>query len=94
MEFISEYDNKVVDTLIKRVLEMYATTISIYKTYLKTKILEVVKLDHLYLQNKENIQQSNIQQKYKDDQLKGDDIVLYRKKVYVPNFMKLRNLVL
>jgi hypothetical protein len=44
MEFLSEYDfdikhikgreNKVVDTLIRRVHEMHARTISMYKSYL------------------------------------------------------------
>jgi hypothetical protein len=73
---------------------MHATTISMYKTYLKIRILEAVKSDQLYLQIKESIQQGNLQQKYKDYQLKEDGIFLYRKKFYVPNFQKLRNLVL
>jgi hypothetical protein len=52
LEFLSEYnfdikhikgkENKVVDALNKRVHKMHATTISMYKTYLKDRILEVV----------------------------------------------------
>jgi hypothetical protein len=53
MEFPSEYDfdinhikgkeNKVVDALNRRAHEMHATTISMYKTYLKDNILEAAK---------------------------------------------------
>jgi hypothetical protein len=53
LEFLSEYDfdikhirgkeNKVVDALSRRVLEMHATTISVYKLDLCDIILEVFK---------------------------------------------------
>jgi hypothetical protein len=59
---------------------MHATTISMYKTYLKIRILEAVKSNQLYLQIKESIQQGKLQQKYKDYQLKEDEILLYRNK--------------
>jgi len=52
LEFISEYDfdikhikgkeNKLVDALNKRVHEMHVITISMYNSYLKYRILEVV----------------------------------------------------
>jgi hypothetical protein len=39
-------ENKVVDTLSKRANEMHATTISVYNSYLKRRILEVVASYH------------------------------------------------
>jgi hypothetical protein len=70
LELINEYDfdikhikfkEKVVDALSKRVHEMHATTIRMYKTDLKIRILEAIKSYHLYLQNKERIQQGKLQ---------------------------------
>jgi hypothetical protein len=56
LEFLNEYDfdithikgfkeNKVADTLNRRVYEMHATTIIMYKSYLSDIILEVAKSD-------------------------------------------------
>jgi hypothetical protein len=52
LEFLKKYDfdinhikrkeNKVVDTLNKRVHEMHATTINMYGTDLKDKVLEAI----------------------------------------------------
>jgi hypothetical protein len=104
LEFLSEYDfeikhikgkeNKVVDALSKRVHEMHATTISMYKSDLKDRILEVAKLDQHYLQTKETLQQGNFQQKIKDYELREDGILMYRGKVYVPKSQELKSIVL
>jgi hypothetical protein len=58
LEFLSEYDfdikhikgkeNKVADALRKRVHGLHATTISMYQSYLKHRILEAAKLDLQY----------------------------------------------
>jgi hypothetical protein len=58
LEFLSEYDfdikhikgkeNKVADALNRRVHELHATTIIMYQSYLKDKILEVSKSDLQY----------------------------------------------
>jgi hypothetical protein len=61
---------------------------------LKDKILEATNPDHHYLQIKENLQQDNLQQKFKNYELKEDVILLYRGKEYVPNSMELKNIVL
>jgi hypothetical protein len=65
LEFLSEYDfdiknikskeNKVDYAINMRVQEMHATTISMYKSDLKDKILEVAKLDLDYLELKEKL---------------------------------------
>ena len=68
LEFLSEYEfdinhirgkeNKVVDALNRRVHEMHATTISMYKLDLCDKILEVSKSDLCYMDIKVNLQQA------------------------------------
>jgi hypothetical protein len=82
MEFLSEYnfdikhmrgkENKVVNALNRRVHKMHPTTISMYKTYLKDTILEVVTKYQHYVQVKESLQQNDIPQKYKDYKLEED----------------------
>jgi hypothetical protein len=95
LEFLNEYDfdikhikgkeNKAVDTLSRRVHEMHATSISIYSSDLKSRILEVVASNQHYLQVKEGVQQDNIQLEFKDYELNEDGILLYMNKIYVPN---------
>jgi hypothetical protein len=63
LEFLSEYEfdinhikgkeNKVADTLNRRVHEMHATTISMYKSDLSDKIFEVAKSDQRYVDIKD-----------------------------------------
>jgi hypothetical protein len=40
---------------------MHATTISMYQSYLKDKILEAAKSDQKYMEVKEKFQQGNLQ---------------------------------
>ena len=104
LEVFSEYDfkikhikdkeNQVVDALKRRAHEVHISAINMYKTYLKDKILEEKNSDQNYLQIKENLQQCNLHQNFKNCELKGNGILLYRRKVYVPNSMELKNIVL
>jgi hypothetical protein len=65
LEFLSEYDfdinhikgkeNKVEYELSKRVHEMHATTISMYKSDLKDKLLESAKSYQCYMEITENL---------------------------------------
>ena len=71
LEFICEYDfdinhirgkeNKVDGALSMRAHEMHDTTISMYKSYLSDKILEVCKLDQCNMDIKSNLQQGKLQ---------------------------------
>jgi hypothetical protein len=76
MEFLSEYkfnikhikgkENKVVGALGRRLHKMHVATISMYITYLKDIILEVVTTDKHYVEVREILHHNDIQQKYKD----------------------------
>jgi hypothetical protein len=105
LEFLSEYDfdinhirgkeNKMADTLNRRVHEMHATIISLYKSYFCDDIiLEVSKSDQCYVDIKVTLQQGILQQKIEGYELKEDGILMYRRKVYVPNVQELKNMLL
>jgi hypothetical protein len=70
----------VVDTLNRRVNELHATTISMYQSYLKDRILEAAKLDLQYKELVAKLQQDNLQQKIEEYKLENDEILIYRGK--------------
>jgi hypothetical protein len=88
LEFLSEYDfdikhikgkeNKVVDALNRRVHEMHATTISMYQSDLKHRILEAAKLDLQYKELVAKLQQGNLHHKIEEYKLDNDEILMYR----------------
>jgi hypothetical protein len=104
LEILIEYDfdirhikgkgNRVDDALNRRLHELHATTISMYQSNLKGKILEAGKLD---LQNKElveKLQQGKLHQKIEECKLDNDEILKYKGKIYVPNSHELKNMIL
>ena len=56
--------------------------------------MEVAKLDQRYVDIKTNLQQRKLQQKIEGYELKEDVILMYRRKVYVPNDHELKILLL
>jgi hypothetical protein len=70
LEFLSKYDfdikhikgkeNKVVDAINRRVHELHATTIRMYQSDLKDKIIEATKSDFQYKELVEKLQQGNL----------------------------------
>ena len=62
---------------------MHATTISMYKSYLCDKNLEVSKSDQCYVDIKVNLQQDMSQQNLEGYEIKEDEILLYRHRVCV-----------
>jgi hypothetical protein len=103
-QFLSEYDfdinhikgksNKVVDALSIRVHEFHTTTISMYQSYLKNIILEAAKSDFPYKELVAKLQQGILQQNIEDYKLENDEILIYRGRIYVPNFEELKNMIL
>jgi hypothetical protein len=91
LEFLSEYDfdinhikgkeNRVVDALSRRVHEMHASTISMYVSDLKDRIIEATKSDQLYVQARDTLQQGKIQHKFKDYALEKDGVTQVQRKI-------------
>jgi hypothetical protein len=89
MEFLSEYDfdikhikgkeNKVDDSLSRRIHIMHATTISMHQSDLKIIILNVAATNQHYLQVKEILQQENVQHKFKGYDIKEDGLLMKKK---------------
>jgi hypothetical protein len=61
---------------------------------LKSRILDGLVTDHHYLQVKENLQQGDVQQTIKEYEIKEDELLMHKNKIYVPSSGELRNLVL
>jgi hypothetical protein len=64
-----------------------------YWTNMKDKIVEASNSDQQYLKIKETLQQGNFHQKFIFYELKEDEILMYKGKVYVPNSHVLKNVV-
>jgi hypothetical protein len=104
LEFLSEYDfdikhikgkeNKVVDALSRRVHELRATTISMYQTDVKRKILEAANADLQYRELVAMLQQGKILRKVDDYKLGIDGILLRKNKIFVPKVQDLKRMIL
>jgi hypothetical protein len=104
LEFLCEYDfdikhikgkeNKVVDALSRRVHELHATTISMYQTDIKSRILEAANADLQYMELVAKLQQGEMPQKVEDYKLGVDGTLLYKNRVYVPNVQELKLMIL
>jgi hypothetical protein len=104
LEFVCEYDfdikhikrkeNKVVDALSRRVHELRAMTISMYQTDIKGRISEAANADLQYMELVEKLQQGKMLQRVEDYKLEADGTLLYKNRVYVPNFQELKIVIL
>jgi hypothetical protein len=84
----------VVDALNRTVHEFHATSISMFQSYLKHRIIEAGKLDLQYKELVEKLQQGNLQQKIEEYKLDNDEIIMLRGNFFVPNSQELKNLIL
>jgi hypothetical protein len=104
LEFLCEYDfdikhikgkeNKVVDALSRKVHELHATTISMYRTEVKDRILEVANTDLQYRSLVAKLQQRERPQTKESYTLGTDGLLLYKNRVYVPNVRELKLAIL
>jgi hypothetical protein len=82
LEFLSEYyfdikhikgkENKVVDALSRRLHKLHATTISMYRNYIKGRILESTNADLQYMELVAKLQQSKMPHKVENYKLETD----------------------
>jgi hypothetical protein len=87
----------VVDALSRRDHEVHIATIRMYRNDLKDKIIATTNSNQHYLikkNKKKTLQQGNFEQKFNYYELKEDEIIMYKGKVYVSNSNKLKNAVL
>jgi hypothetical protein len=95
LEFLSKYDfyirhikgkeNKVADALSRRVNELHATTISMYQTDVKSKILEAANTDLQYRELVAMLQQGKTPQRMDNYKLGVDGILLHKNTTFIPN---------
>jgi hypothetical protein len=95
LDFLCEYDfdinhikgkeNKVADALSRKVHELHATTISMYRNEMKDRILKAVDIDLQYKGLVEKLQQCEEPQPKESYTLGADGLLLYKNRVYVPN---------
>ena len=104
LEFLCEYDfdirhikgkdNKVVDALSRKVHELHATAISMYKTELKDRIVGAANADLQYKRLVAKLQQHEKPQTKESYTLGTDSFLLYKNRVYVPNDRELKLTIL
>jgi hypothetical protein len=104
LEFLCEYDfdikhikgkeNKVVDALNRKVHELHATAISMYRTEIKDRILDAANVDLQYKRLVAKIPQCEGPQTQESYTLGTSGLLLYKNKVYVPNDRELKLAIL
>jgi hypothetical protein len=75
----------VVDSLSRKVHELHATTISMYRNDIKGRILEAANVDLQYKELLAKLQQRERPQKEGNYILGANGILLYKNRVYIPN---------
>jgi hypothetical protein len=84
----------VVDALSRKVHELHATTISMYRTDFKSKILEVANADMQYKELVSMLQQGKMLQNMDNYKLGIDGILLCQNIIFVPNIQDLKCMIL
>jgi hypothetical protein len=94
IKHIKGKENKVVDALSRKVHELHATAISMYRTEIKDRILEAVNADLQYKRLVAKLQQHEKPQTQESYTLGTDSLLLYKNRVYVPNDRELKLAIL
>jgi hypothetical protein len=84
----------VVDALSRRVHELHATTINMYHTGVKRKILEAANTNLQYRELIAKLQQGKTLQKMDIYKLGVDGILLHKNKIFIPNVQDLKCIIL
>jgi hypothetical protein len=82
------------DALSIKVHELHATTISMYRTELKDRILEAANVDLQYKRLAAKLQQHEKPQTQESYTLGTNSLLLYKNRVYVPNDQELKLAIL
>jgi hypothetical protein len=84
----------VVDALNRRVHELHATVISMYRTDIKGRILEDENTDLQYRDLVAKLQQGQMPQKVENYKLETYGTLMYKNKIYLPNVQDLKLMIL
>jgi hypothetical protein len=84
----------VVDAHNRKVHELHDTTISMYQTDIKSKILEAANADLQYRESVAMPQQGNMLQKVDNYKLGIDGILLRKNIIFVPDVQDLKRMIL
>jgi hypothetical protein len=76
----------VEDALSRRVYELHATTISMYRIDIKGRILEAANVYLQYMELVAKIQQGEMPKKVENYKLGTDGTLMYKNTIYIPNF--------
>ena len=84
----------MVDALSRKVHELHATTISMYQTDIKRKIMEAANADLQYRELVAMLQQGKMPQKVDTYNLGIDGIMLHKNISFFPNVQDLKHMIL
>ena len=104
LEFLCEFDfeikhikgkeNKVVDALNRNVHEIHVASLSIFHSDFRQQIVNHTAEDEMYVQIKDKLEQQILERKYEGYKLEENELLTYHNRVYIPNVVDLRRIVM
>ena len=73
---------------------MHVASISNCQSYLRQQIINHNTEDEMYAQVKDKSQQQNLEKKYEGYKLEEDGFLTYKSRMYIPNVVDLRRVVM
>ena len=73
---------------------MHLASLSIFQSYLRQHIVNHATENEFYAQVKDKLQQKNLEKKYEGYKLEEYGILNYKKRIYIPNVVDLRRMVM
>ena len=93
MKHIKGKEDKVVDSLSRKIYLIHVAAINTNTLDLKDKVIEASVTDEIYQQVKEGLQQQKIPQKFDKYKFKENGILMRRDRFYVPDVGDIRKMV-
>ena len=84
----------MVDALSRKVHEMHVASLSIFQSDLRQLIVNHTAEDELYEQDKDKLQQQNLEKRYEGYKLEEDGLLTYKNVIYIPHVADLRRFVI
>ena len=94
IKHIKGKENRVVDALSRKVHDMHVASLSIFQPDLRQQIVNHNIEDEMYVYIKDKLQQQSLEKRYEGYKLEGDGILTYKNRIYIPNVVDLRRVVM